>query len=126
MGGIRTSELTDAILVEASKEGHRLFRNNSGKFKDKRGMWVSFGVGPRGGGGADLIGWCSDGKFASVEIKNGKDKQSAQQKMWENWVIAGGGRAGVARTVEEAIKILGGANDGGNRAPPSTTDTGRW
>lgn len=103
---MNTAELTEAILIAASDAGHRLFRNNSGKFKDKRGVWISFGVGPRGGGGGDLIGWTSSGRFASIEIKVGKDKPTDAQIMWQGWVIAGGGCAGVARSVEDALLIL--------------------
>ena len=103
---VTTAELTEEILLEASECGHRLFRNNSGKFQDKRGQWITFGVGPKNGGGSDLIGWCSDGKFAAIEIKVGYDKPTAAQLMWISWVNSGGGRAGVARSVQEALDIL--------------------
>ena len=106
---MNTAELTAAIIQAASDEGHRLFRNNSGRMKTiykGRERWVSYGVGPTSGGGADLIGWCKGGRFASIEIKVGHDKQSEAQKTWERWVIAGGGVAGVARSVEDALLIL--------------------
>lgn len=101
-----TAELTEQILLAASEAGHRLFRNNSGKFQDKRGQWVTFGVGPKNGGGGDLLGWCNDGKFASIEVKTGKDTVKYAQLMWIDWVVKGGGRAGVARSVEDALAIL--------------------
>lgn len=106
MPTMNTASLTEAILLASSEAGHRLFRNNSGRFKDQRGVWISFGVGPKGGGGADLIGWCSDGKFASIEIKVGKDKPTEAQLAWQRWVIFGGGRAGIVRSVEEALAVL--------------------
>lgn len=112
---MNTAELTEAILLAASDKGHRLFRNNSGVAKhvkrDKAGKlktWVvPYGVGPAGGGGGDLLGWCrGTGRFASVEVKIGNDTQTADQRKWQRWVVAGGGVAGVARTVEDALRIL--------------------
>lgn len=109
-----TSELTDAILIAANNIGARLFKNATGvavyKKRDKSGRLrsyrVAYGVGPLGGGGGDLLGWCADGKFASIEIKLGRDTQTDAQRKWQRWVIEGGGRAGVARSVEDAIRIL--------------------
>lgn len=104
-----TNELTISIIEAASEIGARLFRNNSGLAVHKRNgktYRVAYGVGPQGGGGGDLIGWTATGRFASIEIKVGRDKQSDAQKKWERWVIAGGGVAGVARSVEDAIAIL--------------------
>lgn len=108
---MNTTELTQAIMQAASDNGCRLFRNNSGVAvhkKDGRTYRTAYGVGPQGGGGGDLIGWTATGRFASIEIKIGRDKQTEAQKKWERWVIAGGGVAGVARSVEDAIAILKG------------------
>lgn len=105
-----TRKLTEDIILAASEHGARLFRNNSGIATYKRNGRVTrvrFGVGPVGGGGADLLGWTSDGRFLSIEIKAGKDRQTKQQKMWEAWVKSGGGRAGVARSVDDALVIMG-------------------
>lgn len=104
-----THKLTEEILLAASDLGARLFRNNTGVARYQNGKHttiVRYGVGPVGGGGSDLIGWTSDGIFLAIEIKVGKDRQTKQQKMWESWVLAGGGRAGVARSVEDAIAII--------------------
>lgn len=109
---MNTAELTAAIMQASSDAGARLFRNNSGVAVHKREgrtYRTAYGVGPMGGGGGDLIGWTADGRFASIEIKVGKDRQSEAQKKWERWVKAGGGVAGVARSVDEALKILGGS-----------------
>lgn len=106
-----TAKLTDDICEAASDSGHRLFRNNSGvaKHVKKDKTWhVHYGVGPVGGGGGDLIGWTRTGRFASIEVKTGQDRQSDAQAKWERWVKAGGGVAGVARSVAEALAILAG------------------
>lgn len=110
-----TSKLTEDIMLAASEIGCRLFRNNTGiaRYKMKSGeRVVRYGVGPTGGGGGDLIGWNKDGIFISIEIKVGRDKQTENQKMWERWVNNGGGRAGVARSVQDALDIING------KAPP--------
>lgn len=105
---MNTAQLTEEILIAASEAGHRLFRNNTGKLQNKAGQWIAYGVGPRNGGGSDLIGWCAGGKFAAIEIKVGRDKPTSDQLKWIDWVNAGGGRAGVARSIEDALKILSG------------------
>ena len=104
-----TNELTEAIIIAVTCSGGRAYRNNVGIATYNHGGKVSkvrYGVGPVGGGGADLIGWTSDGRFLSIEIKVGRDKQSEAQKKWERWVNIGGGRAGVARSVDDAIAII--------------------
>jgi hypothetical protein len=106
-----TVELTDAILLAAADDGVRLFRNNSGVAvfvdpKTKKKRHVRYGVGPRGGGGGDLIGWrMRDGKFVSIEIKVGLDQSDEDQLKWRRWVLAGNGLAGEARSVEDARAI---------------------
>lgn len=109
--GIATVELTDAIMTAASDRGAMLCRNNSGvakHVKSGKTWFVRYGVGPVGGGGGDLIGLDRFGIFLSIEVKVGKDVQSDDQKKWERWVLARNGRAGVARTVEDAIAIIEG------------------
>lgn len=108
---MNTAELTTAIMQAATEAGARLFRNNSGVAvhrRDGRTYRTAYGVGPTGGGGGDLIGWSSDGRFVSIEIKVGKDRQTEAQKKWMRWVIAGGGLAGEARSVDDALKIIKG------------------
>lgn len=102
-----TNQLTQEILASLSERGHLACRNNSGVATFK-GRAVRFGVGPIGGGGGDIIGCASDGVFFSVEIKVGKDRSSDKQIKWERWVKKRGGRAGIARSVEEAVMIAEG------------------
>ena len=112
---MNTAELSEAILLAAADDGVRLFRNNSGLAKhvsrDKatgkiKTRHVRYGVGPVGGGGGDFLGWrMSDGKFVSIELKTGHDRQTPDQAKWQRWVIAGNGLAGVARSVDEARAI---------------------
>lgn len=87
-----------------------LFKNHSGVAtygKGKKKSTVRYGVGPNEGGGHDLIGWrLSDGRFVSIDAKVGRDQLSADQQKWMRWVIAGGGCAGEARSVEDARRVI--------------------
>lgn len=105
------TELTDAILLAASAAGHRLFRNQSGVAvytnpNTGKKARVPYGIGPHGGGGGDLIGICADGIFASVEVKAGLDQPTEAQLKWIAFVRKWNGRAGIARSVEDALAIL--------------------
>lgn len=93
------------IQMEASRLGHRLFRNNVGKLQDANGQWIAFGVG--GVGGSDLIGWTRDGRFAAIEVKTPTGRVRPEQQSFIDAVIKAGGRAGVARSVDDVIRILG-------------------
>lgn len=102
---MKETNLMRLIEMEASRLGHRLLRNNIGQLQDKDGRWVRFGVG--GAGGSDLIGWTRDGRFAAVEVKTPTGRVSAEQKAFIDAVNRSGGIAGVARSVEDVILILG-------------------
>jgi hypothetical protein len=92
----------------------RLFRNHVGKVQDAKGYWHTFGLAP---GSADLIGWQSVkitadmvGKtvavFLSIEVKSETGTARPEQKAWAACVQKMGGLAGVAKSVEDAEKIL--------------------
>lgn len=106
---MNTAALTEAILLAASEDGVLLVRNNSGvaKERNKDGTirFIRYGVGTSKGGGGDLIGLTKDGIFVSIEIKVGKDTQKKLQETWHKWVTMRNGRAGVARSVDDARAI---------------------
>jgi len=94
----------------------RLWRNNSGSLPDPRtGRYVQFGVGSPGG--SDLIGYRrvrvteemvgqEIAQFAAVEVKTPKGRVKAEQQQFINHVLSAGGVAGIARSVDEAQKLL--------------------
>lgn len=95
------------IMLETSKLGIVLLRNNSGSLPNPRtGRWVRFGVG--GKGGSDLIGWNTEGKFCAVEVKTDKGEARKEQRDFITAVRSSGGYAGIARSVEDAIAICRG------------------
>jgi hypothetical protein len=94
----------------------RLWRNNSGSLPDPRtGRYVQFGVGSPGG--SDLIGYrrvrvTEDmvgqeiAQFAAVEVKTLRGRVRPEQQQFINHVLSAGGVAGIARSVDEAQKLL--------------------
>ena len=103
------------IRLTCSKGSTRLFRNNVGRLPDPRsGRWVEFGVGGKGAG--DLLGWRTVtitpdmvgqqvAVFTSIEVKTPTGRIRPEQQQWLDAVQAAGGIAGVARSVEDALRI---------------------
>ena len=106
------------IRIACSRGSTRLWRNNTGAMRDERGQLVRFGLCP---GSADLIGYRSItitpemvgqtvAVFAAVEVKALTGRPTAQQTAFLEHVIAAGGLAGIARSVEDADRILTGGS----------------
>ena len=91
----------------------RLFRNNTGTLRDINGRPVSFGLCK---GSADLIGWRTVtilpemvgqqvAVFTSIEVKTPIGRVKPEQQQWLDAVQSAGGIAGVAGSVEDALRI---------------------
>ncbi len=102
------------IRIACSQGPVRLFRNNCGVLRDRRGVPVSYGLQP---GSADLIGWkrltitpemvgSTVAVFTSIEVKTATGRLRAEQQQWLDAVQAAGGIAGVARSVSDAERLL--------------------
>lgn len=132
------TRLYTPICIAASKAGHRLFRNNVGtglQYVDRAPKgWepppflkpFTYGL---PAGSADLVGWTSVvvtpdmvgqtvAVFASVEVKPegwhstpyyANSNRGLAQASWARAVEGAGGRAGLARSVEEALTVLRGS-----------------
>lgn len=100
------TNLQARIMLALSEAGHTPFRNNTGGFKDKNGRWVRYGVG--GKGGSDLWVICKDGIVGAIEVKTATGRVSQDQQRFIDMVRSKGGRAGVARSVEDALRIANG------------------
>lgn len=82
-----------------------LFRANVGVFK-VGDRYISTGL-PKGF--PDLFGIRkSDGKFVAIEVKTAKGKLREEQKLLLNMLKENGAVAGVARSVDDARKIIDG------------------
>ena len=85
-----------------------LFRNNSGSYM-KDGYFIRYGVGQPGG--SDLIGWTTRNGiavFTAIEVKTATGRVSPEQENFINVVRRAGGIAGIARSVEDARRIIRG------------------
>jgi hypothetical protein len=102
------------IRIACSNGDTRLFRNNTGTLRDQHGRPVQFGLCK---GSADLIGWRTVtitpdmvgqqvAVFASIEVKTATGRLRPEQQQWLETVQAAGGIAGVARSVEDAQRIV--------------------
>ena len=95
------------ILAEANKRGHRLWRSNAGKIKTQQNTFIQ--LFPKGF--PDLVGYRkSDGKFIVIEVKNDKGKLRPEQVKFAEFAENQPILYGVARSVDDAIKIIEGEN----------------
>ena len=95
-------DIQNQIRIELSKLGYTVFRINVGKFKMKDGRWFDVGL-PKGF--SDLIA-IKDGRIYFLEVKDSKGKPTSDQINFINRMHEQGCRAGVARSVDDAIKII--------------------
>ena len=97
------ANILNDCLIGLSNVGCLVWRNNIGCLPDRNGRPVRYGVG--GPGGSDLIGICTDGKFLAIECKTALGQPTTAQLNFIAAVIRQGGRAGVARSGAEAVRI---------------------
>ena len=90
------------IMMALSKAGCIVWRNNTGVLPDRRGIPVRFGLCV---GSSDLIGIAPDGVFVAIEAKNSTGQPTTAQLRFIDAVRSHGGRAGIARSAEDAVKI---------------------
>lgn len=95
--------IQNLIRIELSKLGYAVFRINSGKVRMSDGRWFDTGV-PKGF--SDLIA-CKDGRIAFIEVKTETGKASPEQLNFiEQMKTRYGCQAGIARSVEDAVRIV--------------------
>ena len=113
MAGSNEGAVQNRIRLALSRGATRLFRNNTGALKDATGRLVHFGLCK---GSSDLIGWKTVtitpemvgqeiAVFCALEIKD-KGKATVLQRHFISVVHDAGGISGVARSVDEAERIL--------------------
>ena len=90
-------------------------RNEGGAVLLRNARRAAFGLAP---GSGDFVGWQSllitpamvgqtVGRFISLEAKGGTGRSNAQQDNWARRVNEGGGVAGVVRSADQALYLLG-------------------
>lgn len=99
-------DIQAAILAAfAGRTDLRLWRSNSGTARSPAGdRFVRFGVPGQG----DLSGILAGGRRLEIEVKSAIGRQSAQQQNFMEMVRRYGGLYVLARSVDEALRGVGG------------------
>lgn len=100
------TNLQAEIMLALSEDGHTPLRNNTGAFQDKSGRLVRYGVG--GKGGPDLWVVCKDGMACGIEVKTSKGRVRPEQEAFMRMLRSKGARAGIARSIDDALAIARG------------------
>lgn len=97
------ARIQSEIMLEISKQGHKVWRSNAGTVRNQQGYVVK--LFPKGF--PDLVGYRKDdGKFFCIEVKDEKGRLSEAQKQFAKFAESQPVLYGVARSKEEAIKII--------------------
>ncbi len=92
------NELVAAILLEfGGRDDMRIWRQNTGAARTKRGALVRFGI----PGQADISGIYHDGRRIEIECKSARGRLRKEQKRWREMIEKHGGIYILARTVED-------------------------
>jgi len=93
------------IMLALSKNGFTVFRSNAGRVRTESGAMIM--LFPRGF--PDICGFRhSDGRFFCLEIKNEKGRLRPDQKLFAQFIKPFPVLYGVARSVDDALTIVGG------------------
>lgn len=98
-------QIQNEIRIAVSANNCTIFRANVGKVLMKNNRWFDTGL-PRGY--PDLFGFRhSDGKIFFIECKNETGRLRDDQKRFAEFIKQYPVLYGVARSVEDALKIIG-------------------
>lgn len=98
--------LQNQIILALSKSGCLVWNNDTGAIKDQRtGRYVKYGLCV---GSSDIVGICPDGISLFCEVKTPTGRASQEQRNFIAACRRNGARAGIARSVEDAILICKG------------------
>ncbi len=95
-------DIQNLIRIELTKKGYRVFRVNVGKFKLLDGRWFDVGL-PIGFSDLFVI---KDGRISFIEVKAAKGRVSDHQTNFLAQMKKLGCKAGVARSVQDALQIM--------------------
>jgi hypothetical protein len=90
------------ILMALSEAGCLVWRQDTGAYKAPDGRLIRYGLCK---GSSDVIGVAPSGQFLAIEVKTATGRVSPEQTAFLDAVRRAGGRAGVARSVDEALAI---------------------
>lgn len=104
-GNPKEGDIQKAILqtLRLDKRVVWVSRFNSGTFKDGD-RYIRANTQP---GLSDILGMLNGGQLFAIEVKSATGKPSEDQLEFLKIIKNGGGRSGIARSIEEALKIIG-------------------
>lgn len=97
------TELMHKVMLAVTEAGNQIFRTNVGKVRTPDGRYFDTGLPV---GHSDLYGFRPDGQIFFIETKLHPRKPTKEQRRFILAMIAKGAAAGVAYTVDEALKIV--------------------
>lgn len=101
---IREQDIQSLIRIALTKDNCTIFRANVGKVKTIDGRWFDTGL-PKGH--PDLYGFKhSNGKVFYIEVKNRTGRAREDQKQFHYMLTNHGIIHGIARSPEDALKII--------------------
>lgn len=99
---MKEHDLQNSIRLKLSEMGYITFRANVGKVEMKDGRWFDTGL-PTGFSDVFCV---KDGKVCFIECKVKPRKATKEQEHFIARMIEQGCRAGVAYSVEDAVRII--------------------
>ena len=105
---MKETNILKLCLMALSQAGCLAWRNNTGALPDRQGRIVRYGL---CNGSSDIVGLAPDGIFFAVEVKTATGKPTPEQLTFIAAIRRQGGRAGVARSPEEAVALALGRTD---------------
>ena len=105
--GRKETNIANEICVELCKRGCKIFRSQSGLFYTPNGDMIRIGV----VGQSDYHGHTADGKAFYLETTTKNGKPTAEQISFITAMQDSGALAGVVRSVDDALAVLGGSKD---------------
>ncbi len=104
-------DIQNAVRVALSQMGHKVFRVNTGTVKTEHGVF-STGV-PKGFSDLFVVRK-GDGRAVFIEMKKPGGRVRPEQVTFLHTMQEQGALAGIARSVDDAIRIVEGVNEQSN------------
>lgn len=102
---ITEADIQSKIRIELTRLGHTVFRVNVGSVRTSDGRIFKTGL-PKGH--SDLYGFRPDGQIFYIEVKSVSGKIRPEQIKFLRTMKDRGALVGVAKSVEDALEIVGG------------------